>query len=136
MAGWFTQPRLDLGGVSTLAAILQALDCLALIDGEYSDDDNAVALRGHAIDGARYALDRLSLDPAFGVVVHAAGLDPTELQHAFEAGRFDAVCDDLHHIVAIGRAADLPEGEPLVRATIDAQAAFIADLKQEFQNIL
>jgi predicted RNA methylase len=136
MAGWFTQPRLDLGGASTLDAIRQALDCLARITIAHLGDDDVVAMRGHAIKGARYALDRLILDPPFGVVAHAAGLDPTGLQHAFDAGRFDDVCADLRRIIGVGRAVDLPEGESLVRATIDEQAAFIADLDEEFQNIL
>lgn len=136
MAAWFTQPRLDLGGVSTEDIINQALDCLARIDVAHLGDDDVVAMRGHAIEGARYALDRLILDPAFGVIAHAAGLDATGLQRPFDAGRFDDVCADLRRIVAVGRAADLPEGEPLVRATIDEQAAFVAYLEQEFQNIL
>lgn len=136
MAGWFTRNRLDLGGVSTLDVITHAIDALALIDIPAPSDDDAAALRGHGIEGARYALDRLRLDAAFGVVAHAAGLDPTGLQHAFDEGRFDDVAADLRRIIAVGRAADLPEGEPLVRAAIDEQAAFIADLEQEFQNIL
>ena len=132
---WFNQPRLDLGGASTEGIITQGLDCLACISVEAPGDDEAVAMRWHGIEGARYALDHLLTDAATGVVAQAAGLTPAGLLRAFDTKRFAAVSADLRLIIAIGRTIELPEAESLVRDTIDAQAAFITDLDQEFQNI-
>lgn len=134
-ANWFTQPRLDLGGASTEDIITQALDCLACIGVAAPGDDEAIAMRGHGIDGARYALDPLTADPAIGVVAHAAGLAPAGLRSDFDAGRFDGVSADLQIIISVGRTANLPDAEALVRETIDAQAASFADLDREFPHI-
>lgn len=74
MADWFTQPRLDLGGASTEDIITQAIDCCENIGVAAPGDDDAVSMRGHGIEGARYALDHLIADAAIGVVAHAAGV--------------------------------------------------------------
>jgi len=134
-ANWFTQPRLDLGGASTEDIITQALDCLSCIGVAAPGDDEAIAMRGHGIEGARYALDHLIADAAIGVVTHAAGLASAGLRQAFDAGRFDAVSADLRLIISVGRTVDLPDAETLVRETIDAQAASFADLDREFPHI-
>lgn len=134
-ANWFTQPRLDLGGLSTEDICRHAIDCLGRIGVAAPGDDEAVSMRGHGIEGARYALDPLTADPAIGVVAHAAGLAPAGLQRAFDAGRFDAVSDDLRIIISVGRTANLPDAETLVRETINAQAASFADLDREFPHI-
>ncbi|MGC9271448.1 hypothetical protein [Acidiphilium sp.] len=129
---WFTQPRLDLGGASTEDIITRAIDCFENIGGAALGDDNAASMRGHGIEAARDALDHLIADPAFCVIVKAADLDPTSLRGVFDTERFGIVANFLHLIVVVGRTVDLPEAENLVRDTIDAQAAFIADLNREF----
>jgi hypothetical protein len=53
MAAWFTPPRLDLCGPSTLDTIRQAIDCLKLINVVHPADHDVVAIRGHIIDGCR-----------------------------------------------------------------------------------
>ncbi len=131
-ANWFTQPRLDLGGASTEDIITQALDCLACIGVAAPGDDEAVAMRGRGIDDARRALDRLIADPAFCIVAQEAGLDPAGLRRVFGTERFDAVAIVLRIIIVVGRIANLPEAETLVREAIDAQAASVADLDREF----
>lgn len=133
---WFTQPRLDLGGVSTEDIITQALDCLGGIGVAAPGDDDDVSMRGHGIDGAGYALDHLLADAAFCVVAQAAGLDAAGLRRPFDDGRFGAVSSDLRFIIAVGRTTDLPAAESLVREAIDAQAELDADLDREFQNII
>lgn len=134
MTGWFTQPRYDLAGASTQDIIARALDCLMGVGAASPGDALAASMRGHAIDGARFALDDLVTDPPFGVVVRAVGLDPAGLLRAFDAGRFDAVRADLNQIIAVGLVADLPAGEALAREAIDAQAAFYTDLDREFPS--
>ena len=133
---WFTQPRLDLGGLSTEDIGRHALDSLGRIGVAAPGDDEAISMRGHGIEGARYALDPLIADPAFCVVARAAGVDAAGLWCAFDAGRFDAVSDDLRIIISAGRTVELPAAEMLVREAIEAQAAIDADLDQEFQNIM
>ncbi len=135
-AGWFTQPRFDLGGASTEGIITHVLDCLACIGVAAPDDDDAIAMSAHGIEGARDALDHLIADAAICVVAHAADLAPAGLQRAFDAGRFDAISADLSLIIEVGRTVDLPEAETVVREAIDAQAAFVVDLNRGFQNII
>lgn len=131
-AQWFTRARLDLGGVSTETIAQQALDCLAGIGVAAPGDDEAASMRGRGIDGARYALDHLLADPAFCVVAQAAGFEPDGLRGEFDACRFDAVATDLRIIMSVGRTANLPEAEKMVRETIDAQANFIASFGRDF----
>lgn len=136
---WFDQARLDLGGLSTEAAVQQALQLFADIAMTPTAGDAEAeikAMRGHAIEAAGYALDHLIADPAFCVVAKAAGLDPSGLQSSFKVGQFDAVAADLDIIISVGRTADLPKAENLVRETIDGQAELDADLGQEFQNFI
>ncbi|MEE3504516.1 hypothetical protein [Acidiphilium acidophilum] len=134
-ANWFTQPRFDLGGASTEDIARQALDCLVDIGVAVPDDAESVSMRGHGIDDARHALDRLIADPAFCIVAQEAGLDPAGLRRVFDTERFDAVAIVLRIIIVVGRIANLPEAETLVRETIDAQAASFADLDREFPHI-
>jgi len=132
---WFTQPRLDLGGLSTEDIARHALDCLVNIGVAVPDDAESVSMRGHGIDDARHALDRLIADPAFCIVAQEAGLDPAGLRRVFDTERFDAVAIVLRIIIVVGRIANLAEAETLVREAIDAQAASVADLDREFPRI-
>lgn len=137
IAGWFTQPRADLNGDSTDQVVARAIELVETIPApvSYDDDAEAFALRGHAIEGARYQIDDLANDPPFRAVADDAGVRLRTIMCNLIAERLDLVRADLERIKSHGCTADLPAGEALARDTIADYARSIAEMDREFPNI-